>query len=226
MISRELYGQTALLAGCLGLGGWLMFCYDLLRISRLLLPRKNWIVSLEDFIYWIYVTLSVFSLLYRQNDGVLRGYVIAGMFLGMAGYDWLISQNVMRLLQKAIKRIKMKRKKACKRIRKKGRPRSTDHTTYSDGTLKTGKSAQASADIRSGGADEKFSKTFPAEKAGQVGQPDGFDWRYRGSAQPGGGDKFKKFISKGEGFGIPDPGRKPAGTDCGGKAEKGRAGGA
>jgi spore cortex biosynthesis protein YabQ len=223
MISRELYGQALLLAGCLGLGGWLMFCYDLLRISRLLLPRKNWIVSLEDFIYWIYVALSAFSLLYRQNDGILRGYVIAGMFFGMAGYDWLISQNVMKLLQKAIKRIKIKRKKTS---RKKGKNKDTDNTTYCGGIHRISKSASKTVDIKSGDAYEEFSKTIPAEKAGQVGKPDGADRRYRGSAQPGCSDKFKKRISEGEGSGIPDSGRKPAETDCRGKAEKGRAGGA
>ena len=111
MVSREIWEQAALLASCLGLGGWLMFCYDILRISRVIFPRKYWLVGLEDLLYWVYVSLSAFSLLYRQNDGVLRGYVIGCIFLGMFAYDRLISRNVMRLLQKAAKRIKIKRRK-------------------------------------------------------------------------------------------------------------------
>lgn len=95
------------MASCLGLGGWLMFCYDLLRISRLLIPAKNWLVGLEDFFYWIYVSVSVFSLLYRQNDGILRSYVIVGVVLGMVVYDRIVSRNILKVLQKVLERIKM-----------------------------------------------------------------------------------------------------------------------
>ena len=84
MVSDEIWGQAMLLLSCLGLGCWLMFCYDFLRVSRLLFKKKDWLVSLEDLLYWIYVSLSAFALLYRQNDGVLRGYVVCGIFMGMA----------------------------------------------------------------------------------------------------------------------------------------------
>lgn len=84
-----------------------MFCYDLLRISRMLFPAKNWLVSLEDFCYWIYVSVSVFSLLYRQNDGILRSYVIIGVVVGMMIYDRIISRNLLKVLQKMLERIKI-----------------------------------------------------------------------------------------------------------------------
>ena len=97
MVSDEIWGQAMLLLSCLGLGCWLMFCYDFLRVSRLLFKKKDWLVSLEDLLYWIYVSLSAFALLYRQNDGVLRGYVVCGIFMGMAVYDRLISRNVLEI---------------------------------------------------------------------------------------------------------------------------------
>lgn len=106
-VSGEIYAQAVLLASCLGLGGWLMFCYDLLRIRRLLIPAKSWLISLEDFLYWIYVSLSVFSLLYRQNDGILRSYAILGVFLGMAVYDRIVSRNILKVLKKVLERIKI-----------------------------------------------------------------------------------------------------------------------
>lgn len=118
-VSRDIYAQAVLLASCLGLGGWLMFCYDVLRISRLLFTAKSWLVSLEDFFYWIYVSLSVFSLLYRQNDGILRSYVIAAVLGGMVAYDRLISRNILKVLQKLLERIKInhqKRKKFQKKF--------------------------------------------------------------------------------------------------------------
>ena len=129
MVSREIWEQAALLASCLGLGGWLMFCYDLLRISRLLFSAKSWLVSLEDFFYWIYVSLSVFSLLYRQNDGILRSYVIIAVLLGMLAYDRMISRNMLKVLQKMLERIKInnqKRKKFRKKISEKRQIGDTD----------------------------------------------------------------------------------------------------
>ena len=117
------------MASCLGLGGWLMFCYDLLRISRLLFSAKSWLVSLEDFFYWIYVSLSVFSLLYRQNDGILRSYVIIAVLLGMLAYDRMISRNMLKVLQKMLERIKInnkKRKKFRKKISEKRQIGDTD----------------------------------------------------------------------------------------------------
>lgn len=128
-VSGEIYTQAVLLANCLGLGGWLMFCYDLLRISRLLFSAKSWLVSLEDFFYWIYVSLSVFSLLYRQNDGILRSYVIIAVLLGMLAYDRMISRNMLKVLQKMLERIKInnqKRKKFRKKISEKRQIGDTD----------------------------------------------------------------------------------------------------
>lgn len=128
-ISGEIYAQAVLLVSCLGLGGWLMFCYDLLRISRLLFSAKSWLVSLEDFFYWIYVSLSVFSLLYRQNDGILRSYVIIAVLLGMLAYDRMISRNMLKVLQKMLERIKInnqKRKKFRKKISEKRQIGDTD----------------------------------------------------------------------------------------------------
>ena len=128
-ISGEIYAQAVLLVSCLGLGGWLMLCYDLLRISRLLFSAKSWLVSLEDFFYWIYVSLSVFSLLYRQNDGILRSYVIIAVLLGMLAYDRMISRNMLKVLQKMLERIKInnqKRKKFRKKISEKRQIGDTD----------------------------------------------------------------------------------------------------
>ena len=129
MVSDEIWGQAMLLLSCLGLGCWLMFCYDLLRISRLLFSAKSWLVSLEDFFYWIYVSLSVFSLLYRQNDGILRSYVIIAVLLGMLAYDRMISRNMLKVLQKMLERIKInnqKRKKFRKKISEKRQIGDTD----------------------------------------------------------------------------------------------------
>lgn len=194
VMSREIQSQAVLLASCVGLGAWLMFCYDLLRVFRLLLPQKSWAISLEDLIYWIYVSLSAFSLLYRQNDGALRSYVVIGMFLGMAAYDRIISQNVMRLLQKILGRIKIKYNKR--------------------------KHRQMMVHLKSGDRDENNGTAVPTEEAGQMGEPDCPGGSHSCGGQPGSGGKLKKRIIKRKGSGVSDPGGEPAGPEGGGgKAE-------
>lgn len=190
MISREIFSQAVLLASCLGLGGWLMLCYDLLRISRLIFSQKDWLIGLEDFFYWVYVSLSVFSLLYRQNDGIIRGYVILGVFLGMAVYDRIISRNLLKVLQKFVGRIKMKlterkeKKKARKRINEKVRDK-----------------------------DESQEEAIQGSEEGQVGKPDVVVRDYSGGAELGCSTQRKKHIIKRKRFGISGKRRKPGSAE-------------
>lgn len=89
-------------------GAWLMMCYDLLRMLRILVRHKNLWVGLEDFFYWIYAGVTAFLLLYRENDGRLRAYVIAGIFVGMVLYDRFFSRIYLKLLKKVVEWIRMK----------------------------------------------------------------------------------------------------------------------
>lgn len=102
------------------LGIFLMICYDCLRLLRLLIVHGTLWTGLEDFIYWIYAASMTFSLLFRENSGVLRGYVIIGVFFGMFLYDRIVSQPVFELLKKFGKwiRIKLRRRKLQKQERK------------------------------------------------------------------------------------------------------------
>ncbi len=89
-------------------GAWLMMCYDLLRVFRILVRHKNLWIGLEDFFYWIYAGVTTFLLLYRENDGRLRAYVIVGIFAGMVLYDRFFSRIYLKLLKKAVEWIRMK----------------------------------------------------------------------------------------------------------------------
>ncbi|GLB28641.1 hypothetical protein LAD12857_05640 [Lacrimispora amygdalina] len=99
-------------------GAGLMMTYDLLRIFRIFIPHTYVFTGIEDMIYWVYAALVTFSLLYEQNDGGLRGYVIAGIFLGMFLYDRLVSRFFLKSLKNLQKYLKMKMHKW---IRPKGR---------------------------------------------------------------------------------------------------------
>lgn len=61
-------------------------------------------------LYWIYSSLIVFTLLYRENDGNLRAYVIAAVFAGMVLYQWLISRKMLNYLKKLVESVKVKKR--------------------------------------------------------------------------------------------------------------------
>lgn len=85
------------------LGIILMISYDCLRLFRLLIPHGVWWTGMEDLAYWLYCAGMTFTLLFRENSGVLRGYVIGCVFLGMFLYDRLVSERMFRLLKKLTK---------------------------------------------------------------------------------------------------------------------------
>ena len=90
------------------LGLVLMISYDFLRLFRLLIPHGKWWTGLEDFVYWIYCAAMTFRLLFYQNSGILRGYVIGCVFLGMYLYDAIVSQSVFGVLKNIGRWITMK----------------------------------------------------------------------------------------------------------------------
>lgn len=92
------------------LGLIFMLSYDLLRLFRMLIPHGNFLIGLEDLLYWLSCAVMTFSLLFWENDGVLRGYVIACTFLAMYLYDRIVSRNLFRLLKNMGKWIKIEGK--------------------------------------------------------------------------------------------------------------------
>ncbi|WP_077612609.1 spore cortex biosynthesis protein YabQ [Clostridium sp. Marseille-P2415] len=99
-------------------GAGLMMTYDLLRIFRIFIPHSYAFIGIEDMIYWIYAALITFSLLYEQNDGELRGYVITGVFMGMFLYDRMISRFFLKFLKNFRKYLKIKMNKCIRRKRR------------------------------------------------------------------------------------------------------------
>lgn len=90
------------------MGAWLMALYDVLRIYRRAVRHSWFWVGVEDLVYWMIAGFAVFYLLYLENDGALRGFVIVSVLLAMAVYDRFISLNFRKLLKKIVKWIKIK----------------------------------------------------------------------------------------------------------------------
>lgn len=107
-MSTYIEAEAWLAAHSFFLGITLMASYDFLRLLRLLIPHSALAVSLEDFAYWVYAAVMTFSLLFRENDGAFRAYVVIFAFAAMFLYDRIVSENVFRLLQNIKNRVTIK----------------------------------------------------------------------------------------------------------------------
>jgi len=107
-MSQNIRMEAELLCLSLITGMGLMAAYDVLRIFRLLV-RHGWLwTGVEDFCYWLTAGLVTFYLLYRENDGSIRWYVIATVLLTMVAYNRIFSCFLLKLLKKAGRWIKIK----------------------------------------------------------------------------------------------------------------------
>lgn len=103
-VSAGILKEADVLLAAFLTGALLLVVYDLLRIIRRLIPHKIWLVGAEDLVFWIGSAAVVFAMLYRENSGYIRGFVIGGVVVGMLFYNavfssWVV-KSVVFLLQK------------------------------------------------------------------------------------------------------------------------------
>lgn len=79
--------------------------YDFYRVFRYFSKPKKILTAVEDILFWIIVTLIVFTFLVRKTDGIIRGFVLLGFIIGYAFYIKVISKYSYLLLKKIFKLI-------------------------------------------------------------------------------------------------------------------------
>lgn len=94
-----IYDEMQLFLVCLLLGGLLALVYDGLRILRLLFRHRDWLVDIEDLMYWIFTAWMVFRTLFYYNQGMLRGYAFLGMLVGVLVYSVTLSSLLLRIVK-------------------------------------------------------------------------------------------------------------------------------
>ena len=99
-MDQQIMEELRLAGAGFAVGLRLMAVYDGLRILRIFVPHHGAAVGAEDFFYWMYSGFTVFGLLYRGNDGILRFYIIAAAAAGMILWDRAVSRKVTGVLQK------------------------------------------------------------------------------------------------------------------------------
>jgi len=98
----SVYWEWALLLQSIKLGVKLTFIYDGIRMFRILVHHKNIFISIEDIFFWMYSAVIMFEMQLEQSSGVLRGFSIAGMILGMYLYNKILGERLLRLAEKGI----------------------------------------------------------------------------------------------------------------------------
>lgn len=80
------------------LGAYLGILYDIFEGMRLATKHKNWIIWIEDFVFWILAAFTTFCTLYKFNYGIIRGYFFLGVGIGVAIYKITFSKMVVWIL--------------------------------------------------------------------------------------------------------------------------------
>ena len=74
--------QTLLFIKCIEIGILMGMIYDLIRIARKIINHYNFIVQVEDALYWLACSFIGFAILYMHNYAEIRFFGLIGMILG------------------------------------------------------------------------------------------------------------------------------------------------
>ena len=70
----------------IALGFLLGFYYEIFRFLRLAFPHPNWLVFLEDLLFFLPLAPTLIFFHYALNDGILRWFSLTGTVLGFCLY--------------------------------------------------------------------------------------------------------------------------------------------
>lgn len=84
-------------------GALILLAYDVLRILRRLIKHNNFFVAVQDLLFWVTASMFIFAMMYRENDGIIRGFCIMGMSIGMVLYHYILSNYFVTLVTAILK---------------------------------------------------------------------------------------------------------------------------
>ena len=76
-------------------GMGLVLVYDVFRILRRVIKHGTVLIGIEDICFWLLCTVSVFLLLYKENDGMIRLFAFVGILFGMGIYLAVFSRFIL-----------------------------------------------------------------------------------------------------------------------------------
>lgn len=84
-------------------GALILLVYDVLRIFRRLVKQGTFVLAIQDIIFWTIAGVFIFVIIYKENNGIIRGYCVMGMTVGMLLYHFIISQTLVNTVTELIK---------------------------------------------------------------------------------------------------------------------------
>ena len=102
-VSETIASEGSLLVVSFLFGAALMLLYDIFRIIRHFIKHGTMLTAVEDVCYWLFCAIGVFALLYQENDGLLRWFVIGGVAIGMFFENSFISPFIIRFFVKILR---------------------------------------------------------------------------------------------------------------------------
>lgn len=104
-MSQNIINESYFFGCCVLTGIAVIFMYDVLRIFRRIVIHGVVAVSIEDFIYWVGCSFFVFHMIYIRNDGIIRGFAILAIVLGMLIYNLTISRVFVKYISMVLNKI-------------------------------------------------------------------------------------------------------------------------
>lgn len=83
----------------LALGVFLGVLYDAFRVIRAFLPQKRFVVAIFDILFWLVATILLFAFILTVSGGIMRWYVLLGVFGGAFLYMASLSIIVYKTLR-------------------------------------------------------------------------------------------------------------------------------
>ena len=71
--------------------------YDIIKIFRIAIKHNNFIIQLEDALFWIGITFFSFTVMRSRNIGDIRFFNIIGICSGMILYILTVSPIIIGL---------------------------------------------------------------------------------------------------------------------------------
>lgn len=95
---RDIWYQLFLFIVFFIVGGVFALLYDALKVSGKFAPRWSFFVVLKDIVFWLVVTVTMFCVCLKFNDGEFRFYMLIGVVSGALLYFKTISRLVVLVL--------------------------------------------------------------------------------------------------------------------------------
>lgn len=105
-MSSHIISENIFLLYALLMGVFVTFVYDLIRILRRVIPHHWFFVSIEDILFWLSCGITVFLLMQRESNGMLRWFAVLGALSGMLLYRQCLGKYLVEILSRFFIRVK------------------------------------------------------------------------------------------------------------------------